>query len=219
VVCGVASCRDVWCVILSDDDVALCVVCVVCYIEMDHLLLVHANVIEFPLRASPVPLPCLSASLRFSLRYRWPCGGIGSLGDWLKRADVRTALHFGAVNPVRFDYSTSGPASIVLWPSLVKQLRVLIYNGDADDCVPYHGNEEWTTNLADQGMLKEKKAWHPWYKTAGKGIPAGYATTYDVREMNDVTGLVHVDTEHDTRVLFYTPLNRMRGPVQLRQSD
>ena len=185
-------------------------------IERGSIYYLHANGIEFPLRSSLFLSVSPHVSPFFSLRYRWPCGGIGSLGDWLKRADVRTALHFGAVNPVRFDYSTSGPASIVLWPSLVKQLRVLIYNGDADDCVPYHGNEEWTTNLADQGVLKEKKAWHPWYKTAGKGIPAGYATTYDVRDMADVTG--RVDTEHDTRVLLYTPLNRMRGPAQLRLS-
>ena len=46
---------------------------------------------------------------------------------------------------------------------LAKHLRVLIYNGDADDCVPYHGNEEWTTSLASKGLLVEKSAWHPWF--------------------------------------------------------
>ena len=28
--------------------------------------------------------------------------------------------------------------------------------------VPYKGNEEWTTRLADDGVLTEKSAWHPW---------------------------------------------------------
>ena len=108
-------------------------------------------------------------------------GGLDTLADWLSRDDVRKALHFEDTNPVHFDYTTSGPASIVLWPSLAQKLRVLIYNGDADDCVPYHGNEEWTTYLAANGQLKEETAWHPWYlNEQKKTIPQGYATTYSV---------------------------------------
>ena len=52
---------------------------------------------------------------------------------------------------------------ITLWPELAKKLRVLIYNGDSDACVPYKGNEEWTTGLAAQGVISEHKAWHPWF--------------------------------------------------------
>ena len=44
----------------------------------------------------------------------------------------------------------AGPASVTLYPDLVKNIRVLIYNGDADACVPYKGNEEWTEGLATQ---------------------------------------------------------------------
>ena len=29
---------------------------------------------------------------------------------------------------------------------------MLIYNGDADSCVPYVGNEEWTSGLAEVGV-------------------------------------------------------------------
>ena len=36
--------------------------------------------------------------------------------------------------------------------------------------------------LADQGVLTEKKAWHPWYADGQRSVPAGYATTYDVPE-------------------------------------
>jgi hypothetical protein len=114
--------------------------------------------------------------------YAWPCGGINTLGDWLKRPEIMAAFHFEKANPVEFDYNTSGPASITLWPFLAQKLRVLIYNGDADDCVPYHGNEEWTTGLEAQGVLAEKKAWHPWYNdpSSRDTIPQGYATSYDV---------------------------------------
>ena len=110
-----------------------------------------------------------------------PCGGLDTLADWLSRDDIRKALHFDTVNPVHFNYDTSGPASITLWPFLATKLRVLIYNGDADDCVPYHGNEEWTTYLASNGQLTEETSWHPWYlNEKKKTIPQGYATTYTV---------------------------------------
>ena len=55
---------------------------------------------------------------------------------------MRAALHLKSSSGSRFGYDTSGPASITLWPFLAKHLRVVIYNGDADACVPYVGNEE-----------------------------------------------------------------------------
>lgn len=42
------------------------------------------------------------------------------------------------------------------------------------------GNEEWTEGLATQGLIKEKKSWHPWYVGSSRSMPAGYATTYSV---------------------------------------
>ena len=65
-------------------------------------------------------------------------------------------------------------------------MRVLIYNGDSDACVPYKGNEEWTTGMVDKGVVAEDKAWHAWFTGArGNGQPpAGYATTYKVLGAN-----------------------------------
>jgi carboxypeptidase C (cathepsin A) len=61
-------------------------------------------------------------------------------------------------------------------------MRLLIYNGDADACVPYKGNEEWIDGLVAQGVLAAKDEWRPWYTTtkADKKPPAGYVTTYTV---------------------------------------
>jgi hypothetical protein len=61
-----------------------------------------------------------------------------------------------------FDYDASGPASVTLYPTLIKSMRVLIYNGDADSCVPYVGNQEWTSGMVDKGVVSEVKPWHPW---------------------------------------------------------
>jgi len=54
---------------------------------------------------------------------------------------------------------------------------VLIYNGDADSCVPFNGNEEWISLLEANGDIKETSPWSPWY-TSNKRAPAGYITKY-----------------------------------------
>lgn len=114
--------------------------------------------------------------------YDWACGGPYIAGDYLTRADVRKALHLDKFNPgaSRFSYDSSGPASITLYPELVSKLRIMIYNGDADACVPYIGNEEWISDLENQGIIKETKPWTPWFAGNVKRTPAGYVTKYSV---------------------------------------
>ena len=82
--------------------------------------------------------------------------------DYLTSADVRKALHLREPGQSGFGYDRSGPASITLYPELIKKLRILIYNGDADSCVPYKGNEEWITDLKSQNLLSENEPWRPW---------------------------------------------------------
>lgn len=69
--------------------------------------------------------------------YPWSCGGYpAGSRDYLGRDDVMKALHISDPGRSVFHYHSSGPASITLHPQLAKKLRVLIYNGDADACVP-----------------------------------------------------------------------------------
>lgn len=104
--------------------------------------------------------------------YDWGCNGMGDMASFFKRKDVQTALHLTkGPQPSEFGYDSSGPASITLWPELVKKMRVLIYNGDSDACVPYKGNEEWTTSLETKGIVTEKKPWHPWFTDEVKNMP------------------------------------------------
>jgi len=111
--------------------------------------------------------------------FKWDC--LGDVGGWIQREDVKEALHLDGVQAgaSQLSYSRSGPASITLYPELAKKIHVMIYNGDADPCVPYNGNEEWIGDLESQGVLKEKAAWAPWF-TSNKASPAGYVTKYSV---------------------------------------
>eukprot|EP00912_Choanoflagellata_sp_UC4_P002338 UC4_evm3s1468 len=134
--------------------------------------------------------------------YTWSCDGINAMGSFFRRSDVQEAMHLNkpgrksiislivcTLNLITFsitskilesgfNYHSSGPASVTLYPSLVKKLRILIYNGDSDACVPYKGNEEWTEDLAATGAIVEEKSWHPWFADKIPQVPAGYATTY-----------------------------------------
>ena len=121
-----------------------------------------------------------SSSVGFTGGYDWSCGGMSAASSWLTTDSVKKALHLGEPGASRFGYSSSGPASVTLWPFLARNLRVLIYNGDADSCVPYKGNEEWITGLETAGDLAEKDSWRPWYLGEKSSAPAGYVTTYTV---------------------------------------
>ena len=133
--------------------------------------------------------------------YPWDCSSDRALDGYFTRADVQKALHLkGPGSGFKYRaarhsnqaprasphfcarrYKQSGPASQLLWPHLVQHMRVLIYNGDADLCVPYKGNEELVTNLETAGSLVEKAPWQPWYAEKGsQKAPAGYVTTYSV---------------------------------------
>jgi hypothetical protein len=97
---------------------------------------------------------------------------MSDMASFFKRTDVQTALHLTkGPQPSEFGYDSSGPASITLWPELVQKMRVLIYNGDSDACVPYKGNEEWTTSLETKGIVTEKKPWHPWFTDEVQNMP------------------------------------------------
>jgi hypothetical protein len=108
--------------------------------------------------------------------FDWNCAG--NVGKWIKSTDVQKALHLEGEKGSWFGYKQSGPASITLYPELITKLRVLIYNGDADACVPYIANENWIARLESSGDLAESDPWTPWF-TSRKSAPAGYITRYN----------------------------------------
>lgn len=65
------------------------------------------------------------------------------------------------------------------YPLLVRHIRVLIYNGDWDACVPYTDNEAWTRRMA----YPVKSSWHTWNytsMTSNQREVGGYAVDYQV---------------------------------------
>eukprot|EP00937_MAST-01D_sp_MAST-1D-sp2_P007962 g7962.t1 len=108
-------------------------------------------------------------------------------GAWINRDVTRKALHLHTPPAPSGNWSTCGnnitysrttknePRDI--YPSLVGAMRVLIYNGDADACVPYTDNEEWTSKFAQDNSVAVQAQWHSW--STGDGQVAGYATKYD----------------------------------------
>jgi len=132
------------------------------------------------------------------LRERHEATGVGVPGPvecidgidaaaYLNQQSVRTAIH--VVNAsvtgkwvvcAGIDYTPDIPSLLPIYPTLIKNYRTLIYNGDVDACVPYNGNEQWTESLG----LPLKEGWRAWM--VDKQV-AGYVTTYDVNGFAFIT--------------------------------
>jgi carboxypeptidase C (cathepsin A) len=115
--------------------------------------------------------------------YRWACGGFGAALKWAVRPDVRKALHLDQIAPGRssFNYNISGPYALTLYPELMRRIRILVYNGDADPSVPYQGIEDWIGNFQARGLLKASSPWSPWRVNGSSAGPvAGSIVKYAV---------------------------------------
>lgn len=107
---------------------------------------------------------------------------------WMNQPSVITATH---VVKQKFKWSTCGNQISYhstrpnlprdTYPFLVQNIKVTIYNGDWDACVPYTDNEAWTEGMG----YAVKDPWHPW--TYNDGQVGGYATTYANNDFSFVT--------------------------------
>ena len=62
---------------------------------------------------------------------------------------------------------------VTVYPELIGKMRILIFNGDQDNCIPYTQDEAWTKGMG----LTEIHPWAPW-KVVGGQI-GGYAVRYE----------------------------------------
>jgi serine carboxypeptidase-like clade I len=125
-----------------------------------------------------------------------------STTDYLNRDDVRVALHVPDRNttgpwrvcgqiPNHLQYTptmTNEPA--LVYPSLLGRIRVLIYSGTADLCVPHNGDEEWTSQVGLTIGGGVQAPWQPWF---AEDQVAGYVTQYvNNFQFATVTGAGHM---------------------------
>ncbi|KAJ8605704.1 hypothetical protein CTAYLR_010753 [Chrysophaeum taylorii] len=106
---------------------------------------------------------------------------------WLNQADVQEAIHVTPAGvsdwsvcgtPSNWEYtSTAANLPRDTYPYLVDHIKVLVYNGDWDSCVPYTDAEGWVLSLP----YNISAPWHPWLlETNGYQSVGGYATKLDV---------------------------------------
>ena len=113
---------------------------------------------------------------------------------YLNQPDVQKAIHVDLSKNGQTCWSVCGSAPgwsynstrtnlpANTYPLLIANIRVTIYNGDWDACVPYTDGEGWTTDMG----LPIKNDWHPWDYTSANGNAnqvGGYATEYDVSKL------------------------------------
>jgi carboxypeptidase C (cathepsin A) len=83
---------------------------------------------------------------------------------FMDNAAVRKAFHLENATLSEWttcysiDYTSNLPDERPMYAELIKNIRVLIYNGDADSCVPWIGNYEWVRSM----NIPETNAWAPW---------------------------------------------------------
>jgi len=75
-----------------------------------------------------------------------------------------------------FSYSSTEPDErTVIYPTIISAgVQVLIYNGEADACVPHTDNEWWTSTM----KLPIVNDYHPWLIDQAEINVGGYATVY-----------------------------------------
>jgi len=123
----------------------------------------------------------------------------GAAQAYLDQADVRAAIHVPSVDQIgpwelctnKLQYTSNWGSLLPYYKDqIIPFIRVLIFNGDADCCVPYNGNEWWTSTLG----IPEVTGWTEW--TVNSQV-AGYVTKYQYGfEFVTVKGAGHMVPEY-----------------------
>ncbi|EIE22088.1 peptidase S10, serine carboxypeptidase [Coccomyxa subellipsoidea C-169] len=126
-----------------------------------------------------------------------PCLDHRELSVWLDDEAVRKALHAAPVDTTgpfqectsRISYTHDLGSMIPTHRQLLKQgMRVLIYNGDHDMCVPHTGAETWTRGFG----LPVLDKWRPWHENTQV---AGYVVEYEGLTYATILGAGHFTPE------------------------
>ncbi len=113
----------------------------------------------------------------------YSCGGMSAMAKWLSHPAVMEALHVNSAHPYP-GACAYGPRERgdlrPLYKQLASKIRVLIFSGDTDACVPTIGTEEWTSGLG----FPVYDNWRPWHAGTNQNdtdhfVTAGYVTVFN----------------------------------------
>lgn len=118
------------------------------------------------------------------------CIDAGQMTSYFNTVEVQDALHVTNAIPwiictSNFTYTSTEPDErAVIYPTLLQNgVRVLIYNGEADACVPHTDNQRWTASM----NYTVTSPWTAW-STDSTGLDvAGYVTQYQAYAAGDFT--------------------------------
>ena len=124
-----------------------------------------------------------------------PCVNDEPLFKYFNREDVKESLHVNKTKKwdmcsysVYFRYVMQSKASIWIYPTLFENnIRILIFNGDADVVVSYNGNQNWIEAI----NLEVLDDWRPWRAFEDNKNVAGYVTKYKGLTFCTVKGAGH----------------------------
>jgi carboxypeptidase C (cathepsin A) len=116
----------------------------------------------------------------------YPCGGGPVMESYFTHSVVKDAFHvppeaifFSVDNAEAFSYTPTEPDLTGFYRDVVgkkygKDLRVLVYNGDADPAITSFAAQDWTAGLG----LSANQTWRPWTLDGCRRM-GGYVTRYE----------------------------------------
>jgi serine carboxypeptidase-like clade 1 len=129
---------------------------------------------------------------RKNIRTDHACQDIDA-GQYLDFPIVREAIHVVNTSIIpnfqlcaQIDYDGNIASLLPGYPQLIAAMRVLIFSGDSDACIPYVGTQWWTSTLASTEGYKVKTAWKSWQVDSQVG---GYVMSYTAPNDSEFTFL------------------------------
>ena len=127
--------------------------------------------------------------------------------DYFNDEEVKKALHVNMAkywemcsNKIFEKYKTQYKASVWVYPTLIKNnIRILIFNGDADMIVPFNGNIRWIESL----KLDVEEAWRKWRAFGDKNNISGYVTKYKGLTFCTIKGAGHEVPKWKPKEAYY----------------
>jgi len=115
-----------------------------------------------------------------------PCVAGSTYTKYFNDATVRAAMHMATAAKIgawtdctnKITYTSTEPNEPRdIYPTLVQNMRVLVYNGAFDDCVPHTDDSAWTAQFAKDASAPVARGWQPWYV---EGHLAGHSQYWNI---------------------------------------